>query len=136
METLRQGFYEPYISYVVIREVEATKDTKKQQRLVGHINAVSPVILEPDEEVEALVENYMASDFVQTDSIRVYNDCSHVAVATVNGVRHIVSFNCKHLVNDRRIDGFNAVNFQNGYDNLIDITTPHRFIMTTEEEQP
>jgi hypothetical protein len=49
---------------------------------------------------------------------------------------HIVSFNCKHLVNDKRIDAFNAINFQNGYELIIDITTtPHRFIMDAEREK-
>lgn len=134
METLKKGIYEPYISYVVVREIEATKDEDRRLRLVEHINSVSPVILEADEEVEALTEMYMSSEFVNTDSIRIYNDCSHVAVATVNGIRHIVSYNCKHLVNDRRIDGFNGINFKNGYDNVVDITMPHRFILSDEEE--
>jgi predicted nucleic acid-binding protein len=134
MATLKKGIYEPYISYVVVREIEATKDAVRRTRLVEHVNSISPIILEADEEVEALTELYMSSEFVNTDSLRVYNDCSHVAVATVNGIRHIVSYNCKHLVNDRRIDGFNGINFKNGYDNIIDITTPHRFVLADEQE--
>ena len=134
MEALKKGIYEPYISNIVIREIEATKDEQWRSRLIEHINAVSPIILEADEEVETLTEMYMALEFVTTDSIRVYNDCSHVAVATINNIRHIVSYNCKHLVNDKRIDGFNGINIKNGYDNTIDITTPHRFILTDEQE--
>lgn len=134
MATLKRGIYEPYISYVVIKEIEATKDPVRRSKLVEHINLISPIILEADEEVEALTEIYMSSEFVNTDSIRVYNDCSHVAVATINSIRHIVSYNCKHLVNDRRIDGFNSINFKNGYDNIVDITTPHRFILSDEQE--
>ena len=132
MATLKKGIYEPYISHIVVREIEATTDSSRRSKLVEHINSISPIILEADEEVEALTELYMSSEFVNTDSLRVYNDCSHVAVATVNGIRHIVSYNCKHLVNDRRIDGFNAINFKNGYDNVVDITTPHRFILSDE----
>jgi hypothetical protein len=64
----------------------------------------------------------------------VYNDSSHVAIATVNEIRHVVSFNCHHLVNDSRIDGFNAVNLQKGYDLIIDISTPDRFISLSSEE--
>lgn len=135
VETLRKGLYTPYISYVVVREIEATKDTGKRSRLVAHINAVDPIILEADEDAEALAEQYLAAPFIGTEAIRVYNDCSHVAVATVNAIRHIVSFNCKHLVSDRRIDGFNATNLQNGYDILVDITTPHRFV-DAEEGDP
>ena len=134
MKTLKKGVYETYISYVVVREIEATKDAERQARLVDHVNAISPIILAADEEVETLTELYISSEFVNTDSIRVYNDCSHVAVATVNGIRHIISYNCKHLVNDRRIDGFNSINFKNGYDNIVDITTPHRFILDYEQE--
>jgi hypothetical protein len=31
-------------------------------------------------------------------------------------------------------DGFSAVNIRSGYDNVIDITTPHRFLVDTESE--
>ena len=134
MATLKRDLYVPYISNIVVREIEATKDENRRSRLVEHINSISPIILETDEEVETLTEMYMSSEFVNTDSLRVYNDCSHVAIATVNDIRHIVSYNCKHLVKDRRIDGFNAVNFGNGYDRPIDITTPHRFMVTDEED--
>jgi|WetSurMetagenome_2_1015567.scaffolds.fasta_scaffold199122_2 hypothetical protein len=132
--TLKRNIYEPYISDVVIREIEATRDAVLQKKLVDHINAISPIILQTDEEVEALTDLYMKTGFAAADSIRVYNDCSHVAIATVNEIRHIVSFNCKHLVNDKRIDAFNAINFQNGYELVIDITTPHRFLFDAEQE--
>jgi predicted nucleic acid-binding protein len=134
-EALRQRIYEPYISDIVIREIEATPIVALQKKLVRHINTINPIVLESDEEVEVLTDKYMISAFAAADSIRVYNDCSHVAVATVNEIRHIVSFNCKHLVNDRRIDVFNAINFQNGYDLVIDITTPHRFNNSSEQER-
>jgi predicted nucleic acid-binding protein len=132
--TLSRNIYESYISDVVIREIEATRDRVLQRKLADHISAISPVLLQTDEEVEALTDMYMKSGLAAADSIRVYNDCSHVAIATVNEIRHIVSFNCKHLVNDKRIDAFNAINFQNGYELVIDITMPHRFIVDAGQE--
>lgn len=132
---LSRNLYEPFISDVVIREIEATRNSVLQKRLVGHINAINPAVLQTDEETETLTDLYMKSEFAATDSIRVYNDCSHVAIATVNDIRRIVSFNCKHLVNDKRIDAFNAINFKNGYECVIDITTPHRFILDTGSEE-
>ena len=132
--TLSRNIYESYISDIVIREIEATRDVALQKRLVEHINAISPIILQTDEEAKALTDLYMKTGFAAADSIRVYNDCGHVAIATVNEIRHIVSFNCKHLVNDKRIDAFNAINFQNGYELIIDITTPHRFLLDAEQE--
>ena len=132
--TLGRNIYEAYISDVVIREIEATRDSVLQKKLVGHINAISPVVLQTDEEAETLTDMYMKTGFAAADSTRVYNDCSHVAIATVNEIRHIVSFNCKHLVNDKRIDAFNAINIQNGYELIIDITTPHRFLLDAGQE--
>jgi predicted nucleic acid-binding protein len=131
---LNRNVYEAYISDVVIREIEATPDVALQKRLVEHINATNPLILQTDNEVETLTDMYMKSAFAKADSIRVYNDCAHVAIATVNEIRHVISFNCKHLVRDKRIDAFNAINFQNGYELIIDITTPHRFVLDTEQE--
>jgi predicted nucleic acid-binding protein len=125
--TLKAGEYEPYISAVVLNEIAETGDEKKRKKLLSHIETVQLAVLEFDQEAVALTEKYMAADFIQSNALRVYNDCSHVAIATVNGIRHIVSFNCKHLVNDRRIDGFNAINFQNGYDHVVDISTPEKF---------
>ena len=129
MEALKKGVYEPYVSDIVIREIEATPDAALQKKLVQHINSIGPVVIPASEEVEALTEKYIVGGFRKADSLRVYNDCSHVAMATVMGIRHVVSFNCKHLVNDHRIDVFNAINFQNGYDLVIDITMPHRFVV-------
>jgi len=73
-----------------------------------------------------LTDKFMVSAFNGRHSQRLYNDCSHVAIATINGIKHIVSFNCKRLVNDQRIDGFNAINLQNGYDHIVDICTPEK----------
>jgi predicted nucleic acid-binding protein len=132
--TLKADYYEPYISAVVINEIAKTEDEQKRKGLLSHIDSIRPVILEFSPEAVALTEKYMAADFIQSKALRVYNDCSHVAIATVNGITHGVSFNCRHLVNDRRIDGFNAINFQNGYDHLIDISTPEKFNMSPMED--
>lgn len=132
IDSLAQDSYEAYISKVVVDEIAATSDLSRRQRLAAHINKVDPVMLELDAEAQALVDQYMTAGVIQSSSRRVYNDCGHVAIATVNAIRHIVSFNCVHLVNDRRIDAFNAVNFQNGYDHVVDISTPEKFVIRSE----
>ncbi|MDD5675431.1 MAG: hypothetical protein PHC61_14770 [Chitinivibrionales bacterium] len=126
---VKTGHYEPYISSVVIDEIGVTTDKKLQARLIDHVNRIRPVMLEFNDEALALAEKYIASEFNGTNSKQVYNDCRHVAVATINDLKHIVSFNCRHLVNDRRIDGFNAVNIHNGYDLVVDIATPDKFVI-------
>jgi predicted nucleic acid-binding protein len=129
-EAIEVGLYEAYISSVVIDELEATSNPQLQARLVEHVNRIDPILLEFDDEALQLTEQYIASEFNGKNSNSIYNDCRHVAVTTVNGLKHIVSFNCKHLVNDRRIDGFNAINIRNGYDLIVDISTPHKFVIS------
>ncbi|MGR3318444.1 MAG: PIN domain protein [Candidatus Anammoxibacter sp.] len=50
-------------------------------------------------------------------------DAEHIAIATINRVDAIVSWNFKHIVNLQRIRGYNAVNLKYGYP-LIEIRTP------------
>jgi hypothetical protein len=133
--TVHQGYYDVYISKVVLDELLETHDEERRNKLIGHINGVEPIILSFNEDAQLLTTKYMEAEFIGGNkSHALYNDSYYMAIATVNAIAHIVSFNCKHLVKDRRIDGFNGVNFQNGYDHLIDITTPHRFIITDEED--
>jgi predicted nucleic acid-binding protein len=134
-DTIKTGRYEAYISSVVIDEINATPNTVLQTKLVKHINDINPIMLEFDNEALTLTEQYIASEFGGVTSRRVYNDCRHVAIATTNDLKHIVSFNCRHLVNDQRIDGFNAINIRNGYDLMVDISTPHKFVIKNEEEE-
>jgi predicted nucleic acid-binding protein len=133
-KTLEAGNYEAYISNVVIDEILATKDLKHQKKLTAHINKVQPVVLEFNNEAETLTKCYIETEFGGKVCQSTYRDCSHVAIATVHDIKHLISFNCKHLVNDRRIDGFNAINIQNGYDHLVDITTPHKFLLVSKED--
>jgi hypothetical protein len=54
-------------------------------------------------------------------------DCRHIALAAVYNADYLVSWNFKHIVNDVRIKGYNAVNIQRGY-NAIEILTPKKLM--------
>ena len=76
------------------------------------------------EEANALADRYVSEGVV---TARFRGDALHVAVATLAGVKAIVSWNFKHLVNLRRIELFNGVNMLSGY-RTIDIRTPREVI--------
>ena len=61
------------------------------------------------------------------------DDALHVAMATVHGVRLVVSWNFKHLVNVRREDGFNAVNILHGWP-PVRIVSPKEIIYAGQEQ--
>lgn len=54
-------------------------------------------------------------------------DAQHIAIATVGRVDVLVSWNFKHIVNLRRIHGYNSVNLRRGYP-MIEIRTPREVL--------
>jgi len=54
-------------------------------------------------------------------------DARHIATATVHEVDVLVSWNFKHIVNERRVHGYNLVNLREGRP-LIEIQTPAEVI--------
>ena len=81
-------------------------------------------ILDTSSEIEELAEAYLAAAVV---SPKFADDALHVAMATVHGVRFIVSWNFQHLVNVRREDRFNAVNTLRGWP-PVRIVSPREII--------
>lgn len=50
-------------------------------------------------------------------------DSQHIAIATINKVDVLVSWNFKHIVNLQKIRLYNAVNLRCGYP-MLEIRTP------------
>jgi len=47
-----------------------------------------------------------------------FDDCHHVALATISSVDILASWNFMRIVNENRIRGCNSVNLRMGYDQL------------------
>ena len=72
------------------------------------------------EEARNLADKYIADNVVGKTSL---DDCRHIALATVNKVDVLASWNFKHIVNLTRIKGYNAVNLKNDYQ-ILEIRNP------------
>lgn len=72
-----------------------------------------------DESLE-LARAYVAEKVVGHTS---FDDCVHIALATIHKVDILVSWNFKHIVNVYRIRGYNSVNLKSGY-LTIEIRSP------------
>ncbi len=81
------------------------------------------------EEAFELAEKYLTEKVVGKTSA---DDCRHIAIATINKVDYLVSWNFKHIVNVFRIRGYNAVNLRNGYMQL-DIRSPKEIVYNENE---
>jgi hypothetical protein len=75
-------------------------------------------------EAVKLADNYISEKVVGQTS---HSDCIHIAIATLNYADVLVIWNFKHIVNHRRIRGYNAVNFKYGH-KILDIRSPREIL--------
>jgi predicted nucleic acid-binding protein len=68
--------------------------------------------VELTDEVITVADNYIFEKVVGQTSLE---DCRHIALATINRVDVLASWNFKHIVNLDRINGYNSVNLKLGY---------------------
>lgn len=77
-----------------------------------------------NEEAEELAQTYIKEKVVGKTSIE---DCRHIALATINRIDVLASWNFKHIVNLDRIKGYNSINLRLGYP-MIEIRSPQELI--------
>jgi predicted nucleic acid-binding protein len=71
-------------------------------------------------EAVKLADTYISEKVVGPTSLE---DCRHIALATINRVDVLASWNFKHIVNLDRIKGYNSVNLRLGFP-MIEIRSP------------
>ena len=80
-------------------------------------------VLISDEIIE-LASKYIEEKVVGQTS---FDDCLHIATATINKVDLLVSWNFKHIVNIYRIRGYNSINLRMNYASL-EIRSPKEIL--------
>ncbi|MBF0609454.1 MAG: type II toxin-antitoxin system VapC family toxin [Magnetococcales bacterium] len=112
------GLYIPVISQIT--EAEISKAPKEVQDILVELTGYQyEIILETEESVE-LALRYIQEGIL---SKNFEDDARHIAVATINNVDLLVSWNFKHIVHFDKIRRFNSVNLREGY-KPIEIYTP------------
>ncbi|MBI5909932.1 MAG: PIN domain protein [Betaproteobacteria bacterium] len=98
------------------------------QKILSSIptDAIENVFL--NEEAINLSREYLLEDIIPLKHII---DAQHIAIATVEQVDLLVSWNFQHIVNIQRIRGFNAVNLKNGY-HMLEIRSPREVVYEQE----
>lgn len=78
----------------------------------------------PTENIQIIKRNSESEDlsfqYINAKAIspKFSEDALHIAIATINNVDLLVSWNFKHIVNYNRILKYNAINLLNGYKHL------------------
>lgn len=117
-EEFRQGLRIAVVSDLTRREIEkAPENVKKVLSSLPDAN-IENVFL--TEEAETLAQNYIDDGIVSSKHIV---DAQHIAIASVERVDVLVSWNFQQIVNLERIRAFNSVNLKLGYP-ILEIRSP------------
>ncbi|MFM2296073.1 MAG: hypothetical protein RLZZ350_2486 [Verrucomicrobiota bacterium] len=124
-ELVRQtdlGLYRALVSVVTVSELQGAPLEVRQ--FFANTFDQAGQVLPLTAEAEALAHAYLKAKVV---SPNYTDDARHVAIASVEQIDLIVSWNFKHLANYQRETGFNTVNRLQGYGS-VRILTPLELI--------
>jgi predicted nucleic acid-binding protein len=118
---VKNGTYDLVVSDLTVQELIKAPDNVRT--LLQEIDIQFEQILVTQEAIELATE-YIKEKVVGQTS---FDDCIHIATATINKIDILVSWNFKHIVNILRIRGYNSINLKNGYQTL-EIRSPKDII--------
>ena len=126
VDEITEGRKTAVISDLTLREIElAPADVRA---VLDRIPQGSKEYVVLDREAMDLAEQYIQEDIVGRGYLI---DAQHIAMATVNRVDVLVSWNFKHVVNYARIRMYNGVNLKQGYSTL-DVRSPREVLDENE----
>lgn len=121
------GKYIPYTSDYVLQELLKAEEPKKTQ-MVNLIKQYKVRFLETDKNAENLADKYVAEKIIP---LKYRTDGIHIAMATINDLDIIVSYNFQHIVKLKTIMGTESINLREGY-KRIGIYSPTEVIENEE----
>ena len=116
------------LSDLTLRELEAAPVQVRE--ILGVVPSQHTEMLDLSEEAEVLAAEYIERGVL---SSKMLADALHIAAATLAGVDVLVSWNFKHVVNLHRIQAYNEVNRDMGYE-ALDIRTPREIYDDEQDE--
>ena len=120
-DEVKRGEYQVVLSNV--SEGELLNAPERIRTLLNDLDIDYEIIALTDDAVNRALE-YIKENVVGQAS---YDDCLHIAIATISRLDLLVSWNFKHIVNIKRIHGYNGINIKNGYPS-IEIRSPQDLI--------
>jgi predicted nucleic acid-binding protein len=123
-----RGRWAGYVSTLVLSEIDRAA-IEIREKIGVELRRTRPVVLEESSESVRLAQAYVAAGAIPED---YEDDARHIAIATTNDIRVVVSWNFRHMVNIERKRKINSVNLREGMP-LIDIVSPWE-VNDAEEE--
>jgi len=118
-EEVKAGKYEVFISDLVMAEINKA-DSVTRQKLIEQVKAFNPEGLDLSEEAKTLAVRYIEQGIIPE---KHKDDAQHIAIAVVNEMNMILSWNFEHIVKAKTIREVTAINILTGY-KTIEIYSP------------
>ena len=118
-----------YLSDVTIAEVSDCYEPKRSY-IMNKLKEIQFTFLTKDDDAELLASQIIDLGILNNKS---HDDCLHIAIAVLEACNYIVSWNFKHLVNVKTINGVRAITNLKGF-SPIDIITPEMLIKGDEND--
>ena len=129
-EEIRAGKFEAYASTYVTDELVETKDNNRRLRMLSLIDEYNIAIIPGNDEARNLSEVYINAGIFP--AAKRY-DSLHIAIATINDIDYVFSFNYKHINRIKTKTMTSAININEGY-KPVTITTPGEVIEHGDNE--
>lgn len=120
---IKEGKWEAYTSYAVIKEVDAASSNTRK-KLLSLIRDYEIIVLPPHDDIYPLADNYVNEGVIPP---KYKDDAVHIATASIYHMDIIVSWNFKHIVKRKTILMCNLINAKENY-RQISIHSPSEVI--------
>lgn len=121
-QEIKVGKFILVISSVTARELNQAPEVVQQ--ILDRLPSEIVEVIDDSDEILQLRDAYLTAGIVGPASKA---DAEHIAAASVAEVDLVVSWNFKHIVHYKKINGYQAINLLNGY-KLIQIYSPREVI--------
>ncbi len=129
MEEFRMGSKRLVVSDLVLSELQDARAEIQSQ--LENIPTDFKIEIKRNNSAIKLADEYIKAGAI---SKKYHADALHIALATVNKISILASWNFKHIVNVNRIKLYNTINLRMGYD-AIEIQTPREILMQYKHEK-
>ena len=109
--------FEIYISVICLEEINELKNDIKRKNINKLLLDYDMIALPFTNEAETLGNEYISKGAIPATEPE---DAFHIAIATINKIESIASWNFKHIVSANPIRKIHEINFKNNY-SLIEI---------------
>jgi predicted nucleic acid-binding protein len=127
-EKVKASEFDVAISEITTLELMRTKEPKKTL-FANHLNEITYQFIELNNEIESIAQSFNETKILSPRSL---DDCRHIAASIFHRCDIITSWNFKHIVNYKTINGVKLVSLMTGY-NEVAIYPPTMLINANDE---